>query len=62
MPPMPTELSTLPLAAMHAHQLRERVEESAMPRLDREQPTNAIWEGAGNIQCLAVVRATAKEP
>jgi len=35
---MSTELSTLPLAAMHARQLSEHLEESAMPRGYREQP------------------------
>jgi putative acyl-CoA dehydrogenase len=38
------------------------VEESVMPRLYREAPLNSIWEGAGNIQCLDVLRAVQKEP
>ena len=25
-------------------------------------PVNAIWEGSGNVQCLDVLRAMAKEP
>jgi putative acyl-CoA dehydrogenase len=33
------------------------VEESIMPRLYREAPVNSIWEGAGNIMCLDVLRA-----
>jgi putative acyl-CoA dehydrogenase len=33
------------------------VEESALPRLYREAPVNAIWEGAGNVMALDVVRA-----
>ncbi|HWT29718.1 MAG TPA: acyl-CoA dehydrogenase family protein, partial [Propylenella sp.] len=33
------------------------VEESALPRLYREAPVNAIWEGSGNIMALDVVRA-----
>jgi putative acyl-CoA dehydrogenase len=28
-----------------------------MPRLYREAPVNSIWEGAGNIMCLDVLRA-----
>jgi len=38
------------------------MEDSPMPRLFRESPVNAIWEGSGNIQCLDVLRALAKEP
>jgi putative acyl-CoA dehydrogenase len=38
------------------------VEESALPRLYREAPVNSIWEGSGNIQCLDVLRALAREP
>ncbi|WP_290647727.1 isovaleryl-CoA dehydrogenase [Aquisalimonas sp.] len=38
------------------------VEEHALPRLYREAPVNAIWEGSGNIQCLDVLRAMHKNP
>jgi putative acyl-CoA dehydrogenase len=38
------------------------VEESPMPRLFRESPLNGIWEGSGNVICLDVLRAIAKEP
>jgi putative acyl-CoA dehydrogenase len=38
------------------------VEETTMPRLYREAPLNSIWEGAGNVNCLDVLRAMAKEP
>ncbi|MEU6225459.1 acyl-CoA dehydrogenase family protein [Streptomyces sp. NPDC047042] len=38
------------------------VEESGMPRLLRESPLNSIWEGAGNIQALDVLRAMQREP
>lgn len=38
------------------------VEESILPRIFRETPVNAIWEGSGNIQCLDVLRALEKEP
>ena len=33
------------------------MEDSIMPRLFRESPINAIWEGSGNVQCLDVLRA-----
>jgi putative acyl-CoA dehydrogenase len=32
-----------------------------MARLYREAPVNAIWEGAGNVMCLDVLRAVARE-
>ena len=32
------------------------VEESLLPRLYREAPVNAIWEGSGNIMALDVLR------
>jgi len=38
------------------------VEEGIMGRLYREVPVNAIWEGSGNVMCLDVLRALAKEP
>jgi putative acyl-CoA dehydrogenase len=38
------------------------MEESIMPRLYREAPVNSIWEGSGNIMCLDVLRALAKDP
>ncbi len=38
------------------------VEESSLSRLYRQAPLNSIWEGCGNIQCLDVLRALAKEP
>ncbi|MBA2462100.1 MAG: acyl-CoA dehydrogenase family protein, partial [Actinobacteria bacterium] len=38
------------------------VEESGLPRLYRESPLNSIWEGAGNVNCLDVLRAVAKSP
>ncbi|MAX00923.1 MAG: isovaleryl-CoA dehydrogenase [Sphingomonas sp.] len=38
------------------------VEESPMPRLYREAPLNAIWEGSGNVIALDVLRTLAKEP
>jgi len=38
------------------------VEESPLPRLYRDAPLNSLWEGAGNIQCLDVLRAMQKDP
>jgi putative acyl-CoA dehydrogenase len=38
------------------------VEESPLARLYRDVPVNAIWEGSGNVQCLDVLRALAREP
>ncbi len=37
------------------------VEQSILPRLYREAPVNAIWEGSGNVQCLDILRAIGKE-
>ncbi len=37
------------------------VEESVLPRLYREAPVNAIWEGSGNVMCLDVLRAVSRE-
>jgi putative acyl-CoA dehydrogenase len=38
------------------------MEDCIMPRLLRESPVNAIWEGSGNVQCLDALRALQKEP
>ncbi len=38
------------------------IEECVMPRLYREAPVNSIWEGAGNIMCLDVLRAIERMP
>jgi len=37
------------------------VEDSVMPRLYREAPVNAIWEGSGNVMCLDVLRAVGRD-
>jgi putative acyl-CoA dehydrogenase len=37
------------------------VEESGMPRLYREAPLNSVWEGAGNVQALDLLRVLARE-
>ena len=55
-------------APMHAYEAMECIggsgvmEDSPMPRLYREAPVNAIWEGSGNVQCLDVLRAIQKTP
>ncbi|NYV77293.1 acyl-CoA dehydrogenase family protein, partial [Streptomyces sp. UH6] len=53
-----------PLAAEAAECLGGNgyVEESGMPRLLRESPLNSVWEGAGNVQALDVLRALRREP
>ena len=38
------------------------VEESILPRLYREAPLNSVWEGAGNVNALDLLRALAREP
>ena len=51
----------------HAYEAMECIggsgvmEERIMPRLFRESPVNAIWEGSGNIQCLDMLRAMNRE-
>jgi putative acyl-CoA dehydrogenase len=38
------------------------IEDHAVARLYREAPLNGVWEGAGNVICLDVLRAIAKAP
>jgi len=38
------------------------MEDGPMPRLYREAPVNAIWEGSGNVQCLDIARAIERSP
>jgi len=38
------------------------VEERVLARIYREMPLNSIWEGAGNVMCLDVLRALRKAP
>jgi len=38
------------------------VETAPMARMYREAPVNSIWEGAGNVMCLDVLRAMEREP
>jgi len=52
----------------HAYEAMECIggsgvmEDSPFPRLFRESPVNAIWEGSGNVQCLDVLRAVSRTP
>jgi putative acyl-CoA dehydrogenase len=48
--------------ALECHGGNGYVEESIMPRLYREAPLYSIWEGSGNVICLDILRALAKEP
>lgn len=38
------------------------IEDGAMPRVYREVPVNAIWEGAGNVLALDLLRVLRHEP
>jgi len=38
------------------------IEEGPMPRLYREAPVNAIWEGSGNVIALDILRTLARDP
>ncbi|MSU89128.1 DNA alkylation response protein [Rhodobacteraceae bacterium 2CG4] len=38
------------------------VEETPLPMLYREAPLNGIWEGAGNVICLDILRTLARAP
>jgi putative acyl-CoA dehydrogenase len=53
---------TLVAEAMEVHGGNGYVDEGPMPRLFRQSPLNSIWEGSGNVMCLDVLRAMAKEP
>lgn len=52
----------------HAYEAMECIggsgvmEDCIMPRLFRESPVNAIWEGSGNVQCLDMLRAMSHNP
>jgi len=38
------------------------VDDGIMARLFKEAPVNSIWEGSGNVMCLDVMRAIARDP
>jgi putative acyl-CoA dehydrogenase len=47
---------------MECHGGAGYVEESPLPRLFRESPLNAIWEGSGNVIALDILRTLGREP
>lgn len=53
---------TVVAEAMECHGGAGYVEEGPMPRLFRQSPLNAIWEGSGNVIALDTLRALAREP
>jgi putative acyl-CoA dehydrogenase len=48
--------------AMEAHGGAGYVEEHPLPRMFRQSPLNAIWEGSGNVIALDVLRALSRDP
>ena len=48
--------------ALECHGGGGYVEDGPMPRLFRQSPLNAIWEGSGNVIALDIVRAATQEP
>ncbi|WP_300380580.1 acyl-CoA dehydrogenase family protein [Henriciella sp.] len=48
--------------ALECHGGAGFVEEGPMPRLFRQSPLNAIWEGSGNVIALDILRALSREP
>ncbi|MCH7343925.1 acyl-CoA dehydrogenase family protein [Pelomonas sp. CA6] len=38
------------------------MDDGLLARLYREAPVNSIWEGSGNVMCLDLMRAVAREP
>ena len=48
--------------AMECHGGAGYIESGPMPRLFRQSPLNAIWEGSGNVIALDLLRGIAREP
>lgn len=48
--------------AMECHGGAGYIETGPMPRLFRQSPLNAIWEGSGNVIALDLLRAIGREP
>ncbi|WP_343519479.1 acyl-CoA dehydrogenase family protein [Sphingomonas sp.] len=48
--------------AMECHGGAGYIEAGPMPRLFRQSPLNAIWEGSGNVIALDLLRGFAREP
>jgi putative acyl-CoA dehydrogenase len=47
---------------MECHGGAGYIETGPMPRLFRQSPLNAIWEGSGNVIALDLLRGLAREP
>ena len=47
---------------MECHGGAGYVEDGPMPRIFRESPLNAIWEGSGNVIALDILRTLARDP
>ncbi len=48
--------------ALECHGGNGFIEDHLMARLYREAPLNGVWEGAGNVICLDVIRALQRHP
>jgi len=48
--------------ALECHGGNGYVEDAILARIYREMPLASIWEGSGNVMCLDVLRAMAREP
>ncbi len=48
--------------ALECHGGNGFIEENPIARLYREAPLNGLWEGAGNVICLDVIRAASRHP
>ncbi len=48
--------------ALECHGGNGFIEDHLMARLYREAPLNGVWEGAGNVICLDVMRALERQP
>ncbi len=53
---------TVVAEAMECHGGVGYVEETPLPRLFRQSPLNAIWEGSGNVIALDLLRALERDP
>jgi putative acyl-CoA dehydrogenase len=47
---------------MEAHGGAGYIDEGVMPRIFRQSPLKSIWEGSGNVICLDVLHAMARDP
>ena len=54
--------ATFVVECMECHGGNGYVEDGPLPRLYREAPLNAIWEGSGNVIALDVLRTLRRDP